>query len=69
MAETRFAEIVSVNPRPAGRTTVTIRCPFCDVLTEVRSWSLAGSGKRCDCGALLTGHGYKADAFATKGDR
>jgi hypothetical protein len=35
-----------------GRSRVGIRCPFCDVVTEAYVWSLAGSGKRCECGAV-----------------
>ena len=34
-----------------GRTAIGIRCPFCDVVVEAYVWSLAGSGKLCDCGA------------------
>lgn len=45
------------HPRSAGRSTYTIVCPFCGVETEVRAWSLAGSGKRCDCGALHNWYG------------
>ena len=36
-----------------GRSTAVIRCPFCQRKITVYIWSLAGSGKRCDCGALL----------------
>lgn len=43
-----------------GRSTGSIVCPFCATLVEVYLWSLAGSGKRCECGALLTwGAAYK----------
>jgi hypothetical protein len=30
-----------------GRSTVTIRCPFCSWHVVAYVWSLAGSGKRC----------------------
>lgn len=35
-----------------GRSTVFITCPFCHDEIEAYSWSLAGGGKRCTCGAL-----------------
>jgi hypothetical protein len=39
-----------------GRTVVAILCPFCGVTTEAYLWSLAGSGKRCECGAVHHHH-------------
>ncbi len=36
-----------------GRTLVRLTCPFCQADVEAYLWSLAGSGKRCSCGALL----------------
>lgn len=53
MAETRLADVVDRQPAMNGRSTVAIRCPFCGCVTEARVWSLAGSGKRCECGVLL----------------
>jgi hypothetical protein len=35
-----------------GRSVVGIRCPYCGAVTEAYVWSLAGSGKRCACGAV-----------------
>ncbi|MGC4151525.1 MAG: hypothetical protein QM628_00405 [Propionicimonas sp.] len=55
MAESRLAEWVAYNPRRNGMTTVDIRCPFCDCVVQARTWSLAGSGKRCECGAVFSG--------------
>ena len=34
-----------------GQVVLVLSCPFCECVTEVYLWSLAGSGKRCDCGA------------------
>lgn len=34
-----------------GRTSVVFDCPFCGLETRAYIWSLAGSGKRCPCGA------------------
>lgn len=44
-----------------GRSTVTIECPFCRMSVVAYSWSLAGGGKRCVCGALFgsTGTAYR----------
>lgn len=30
-----------------------IVCPFCQAEVKAYDWSLAGSGKRCACGAVL----------------
>ena len=39
-----------------GKSTTIVTCPFCGRDTEAYTWSLAGGGKRCPCGAL---HGYR----------
>lgn len=39
-----------------GRSTVFVTCPFCEVETECFTWSIHGSGKRCECGAILGGY-------------
>lgn len=36
-----------------GRSTVVIVCPWCTAHVTAYLWSLAGGGKRCDCGALF----------------
>ena len=56
MAESRLHER-TYNPAPTGRSTYTITCPFCDCKVEVRAWSLAGGGKRCECSAIHTWYG------------
>lgn len=38
-----------------GKSTVKIDCPFCGETITAFLWSLAGSGKKCTCGAL---HGH-----------
>lgn len=40
-----------------GRSTMMVKCPFCEEELEVYIWSFAGSGKRCSCGALLGMYG------------
>lgn len=39
--------------REMGRVHLTLTCPFCTNETYAFAWSLAGGGKRCDCGALF----------------
>lgn len=34
-----------------GRSRITIVCPFCQADVVAYLWSLAGCGKRCECGA------------------
>ena len=41
-----------------GRSVVYITCPFCGEECTAYMWSLAGSGKRCTCGAKHTAYGY-----------
>lgn len=36
-----------------GVSTDWVTCPWCGKETECYVWSLAGSGKKCACGALL----------------
>ena len=38
--------------RASGRTLAAIECPFCGCTVQAYVWSLAGSGKRCECGAV-----------------
>lgn len=40
-----------------GRTQITLVCPCCGAEVTAYVWSLAGSGKRCSCGALHTSYG------------
>jgi len=37
-----------------GKSSVDIKCPFCGSITTAYLWSLAGSGKKCECGAKHT---------------
>ena len=58
--EQRFYEIAydGASPTKYGPRQLVwgIRCPFCDTVTEAYVWSLAGSGKRCECGAKFVFH-------------
>lgn len=37
-----------------GHRNVELNCPFCGAWVRCYLWSLAGSGKKCPCGAKLT---------------
>lgn len=37
-----------------GKSTMKVRCPFCEEVTEVYLWSFTAIGKSCQCGAMLT---------------
>jgi len=52
--ESRIHERVYL-PAAAGKSVYLITCPFCGIQIEARAWSLAGGGKRCECGAM---HGF-----------
>ncbi len=47
---------------------ILIRCPFCNAKVTAYMWSLAGTGKRCDCGALFSrwGNVYKRKSEVSK---
>ena len=41
-----------------------IDCPFCDTTVTAYDWSIAGGGKRCDCGAMFASrHGRAPTAY------
>jgi hypothetical protein len=40
-----------------GRSFFYITCPFCSDKVKTFLWSIAGGGKRCDCGAYLSYYG------------
>ena len=58
--ETRDFAIEGGRSAP-GRSTVVILCPYCNAHVTAYLWSLAGGGKRCECGALFgsTGNAYQ----------
>lgn len=49
--------------REFGKTRLHIDCPFCGGLVVAYLWSLAGGGKRCDCGAMI---GHYGTAYKVK---
>ena len=36
-----------------GRSHIWLNCPFCKASVKAYVWSLAGGGKRCECGAHI----------------
>ena len=40
-----------------GKSRIWFDCPFCKGTVVAYLWSLAGGGKRCDCGAICGGYG------------
>jgi len=40
-----------------GKTRVEVKCPFCQSRMTAYLWSLAGSGKKCSCGAKMDSTG------------
>ena len=53
MKEFREPINLGVKSSRHGKSTMMVKCPFCEEKYEVYIWSFAGSGKRCSCGALL----------------
>ncbi len=49
-----------------GRTRVVLICPFCTSEVAAYLWSLAGSGKKCSCGAVLSMHRARRPVKAPK---
>lgn len=55
MTESRAYEVLRVHTA-IGRSSVTMRCPWCGRTVTAYTWSLVGSGKRCACGAKFSWH-------------
>lgn len=52
-----------------GKSTIKIRCPYCDATVVAYVWSLAGSGKRCTCGAIHRWQRKESIFVALRGKR
>lgn len=66
---TRFAEHVYSGANRKGQRVVGLRCGFCQCVTEAALWSVAGVGKRCDCGAIFRRHNPTATYISEKAER
>lgn len=51
--ETKPYKIVEDHSRPCGQSYYMLVCPFCGAKIQAYKWSLAGSGKKCSCGAYF----------------
>jgi hypothetical protein len=58
--EVRRYHIIS-DHREMGLSRITLECPWCCEYVIAYIWSLAGSGKRCTCGAKFTWNDQKAE--------
>lgn len=61
-----LADLVYTGRRAKGQRVVGVRCPFCDCVVEAYLWSISGSGKRCECGAVIRRNNMTAGFEATK---
>ena len=52
-----YREPMTLIHSTVGRRVMLAECPCCGRDIVVHAWSLAGSGKRCRCGAKLLTHG------------
>lgn len=53
--ESRPVTVYRISYSAPGRRRIDFDCPFCNRHLQGFAWSLAGSGKRCDCGAKIQG--------------
>lgn len=49
--EPRIGTVLRTGLKPPSSNYSVCQCPFCGSPVRAYWWSLAGSGKRCDCGA------------------
>ena len=61
-----LADLVYMATNANGRRVVVVRCPFCRCVVEAHLWSISGSGKRCECGAVIRRNNRTAEYEATK---
>ena len=64
-----LAELVYTGANAKRQRIVGVRCPFCDCVVEAHLWSISGSGKRCECGAVIRRINATAGYEATKKDK
>lgn len=47
----REGKVLRTGLKPPSSNFSICECPFCGAHTQAFWWSLAGGGKKCDCGA------------------
>jgi hypothetical protein len=47
-------QVLEQGSNGSGKAWIILECPCCGIEVKAYRWSLAGSGKRCTCGALHT---------------
>lgn len=55
--ETRRFRVIRQGMKPPSSRYSIIQCPFCNSQVQAFHWSLAGSGKKCGCGAKFNSWG------------
>lgn len=45
--------VLSTGLKPPSSNFSIVRCPFCKQSLKAFHWSLAGGGKKCQCGAKM----------------
>jgi hypothetical protein len=63
MTDCRRYTVVDRGYDGPGKTWVIVKCPYCEATTKCFVWSLAGSGKRCSCGALHSSYGTAPESL------
>lgn len=61
-----LADLIYERLNADRRRVVGVRCPFCSCVVEAHLWSIAGSGKRCECGAVIRRNNMTAGYVATE---
>ncbi|KUJ73906.1 hypothetical protein AVO42_00350 [Thiomicrospira sp. XS5] len=54
---TKEYTVLRIIPQANGQSRALLRCPFCQAEVWAYHWSLAGSGKKCHCGAKFNPSG------------
>lgn len=55
--EKRYFEVHDSGLEHRSSNVIYLFCPFCDREIKAYLWSLHGSGKRCECGAIFNSLG------------
>lgn len=59
-------KVLRTGLKPPSSNYSIIECPFCAAEVKAYWWSIAGSGKKCSCGALLDSMGTASQPIKGK---